>query len=171
MLPLYFYLSALAAPLSVSAQVRQAQVPNPTLFFNVSLSLPALVGLGIDSWNVTYANTQGKGPDTIAEGPAKIQAMYTGPHLSIFEATKEVYIYGELGSVDTGRFTSLNLPNPENFDDSLNKVSNTKGLIGTANYDMFKSIQSEYPAVWLYFTGGMPRLDEVIVTTGIETNA
>lgn len=168
MLPLHFWISTLAALPPASAQA--PRIPSATLFFNLSVPLASLPKRGgtIQQWWSSYANTQDKGNDTIAQGPARLVSKDVWPTLSVTAAATAIYVYGDLGTSDRGREPQLQI---FSGDEIANNVASKSGLIGMANMEMFKYSDGYYQPIDLSFKADKPTVDEIIVTTGIETDA
>lgn len=165
MLRLPLLWAALALPSAL------AGVPNLTLEFNVSVPLSSLNNRGKWSkWSTTYDNVLGKGNDTLAEGSARLVAIDGEPDLSLVAAAKAVYVWGDLGIAGSMNQNKIQFQfagaQPKNTAQGTNK-----GLIGHAELEMFKAFEGSYAPLWMYFKADGPSVEQVVVTTGIETDA
>lgn len=159
----------LAPPLLLPLAAAQS-LPTPTLQFNVTLPLAALNNRGKWSkWATVYGNTDGKGADVLAEGAPELRATARDPDLQLTAAAAAVYVYGDLGASGSMGTNKLEFQfagaQPEN------KARDNAGLIGHAELDMFTFFEGSYAPLWMYFDAPAPRVERIVVTTGIETDA
>lgn len=156
---------------ALSIPSAMAGVPNPTLEFNVTVPVSTLNNRGKWSkWTTVYANTEGKGNDTIAEGLPRLAAFDRDPDLRLGAAAKAVYVYGDLGQ--EGSMNQNKVQFRFAGEDLKNTAQGTnKGLVGHAELEMFKAFEGSYAPLWMDFNTDAPSVEQVVVTTAIETDA
>lgn len=161
-------LSLAAAPVAAQAPV----LPKPTLEFNVSLALGTLniASPQYRRWATQYANTANAAKGTVGQGPAQLVATDRRPDLPVTAAMKSVYVFGDLGPAGTLGDPEIKFLHDTYLDNSVRGA--TSGLIGKlTGLEWFKYAGDGYKPLWIYADADKPTISEIIVTTGIESNA
>lgn len=154
------------------AAAAAADLPKPTLEFNVSLSLGSLLkytGLEYGPWVSVYANTESAPNGTVGRGPSRLVARSRSPSLSFEAAARNVYVYGDLG-VNSRGISELEVSSKYGGNSSSRTFEPEEpGLLGNlTDLEWSKDNSSSFSVI---SRADEPTISEIIVTTGIESTA